>query len=225
MDIPSSVTTTQAAAVPETWLTAYQLLFLVGKATAGDSVLIHAGASGVGIAATQIAVRHGLRVFGTCSENKIKGCRGRGMLDAFDYRAEGGFAPSLLSATGGRGVDVILDCVGAAHAEQSGKVLAQDGRWVLYGLMGGAKLPAGSTLLASLLSKRASLLTSTLRSRDVAYKAELTRQFAQNELPHFASGEYKVVTDSTFPLEQAQEAHERVESNLTEGKVVIRVRS
>lgn len=224
MEVPDSLSLTDAAAVPETWLTAFQLLFHVAQAKRGEKVLIHACGSGVGLAATQLAVRAGLHVFGTGGEaTKRELCLALGGTAAFDYREEGSFTDGVLRATGGKGVDVILDCVGGAHVAANSAVLAEGARWVCYGLLGGAKVPGDAPLLASLLARRASLLTSTLRGRDLDYKRALTHEFAQHALPLFATGQYKVVVDSTFPLEEAQLAHERMERNQNVGKIVLLV--
>lgn len=155
MDVPPNLSLRQAAAIPETWLTAFQLLFLVANAKAGETVLIHACGSGVGTAATQLAVRHGLKVIGTAgAEEKLARCRELGASAAFNYKAEGGFKQPVLDATGGRGVDVVLDCVGGSHAASNAGVLAMDARWVVYGLMGGAAVPSDAPILGLLLRKR-----------------------------------------------------------------------
>ena len=141
MDVPPNLSLRQAAAIPETWLTAFQLLFLVANAKAGDTVLIHACGSGVGTAATQLAVRHGLKVIGTAgAEEKLARCRELGASAAFNYKAEGGFKQPVLDATDGRGVDVVLDCVGGSHAASNAGVLAMDalGGVRLDGRRGGA---------------------------------------------------------------------------------------
>ena len=227
MDVPPNLSLRQAAAIPETWLTAFQLLFLVANAKAGDTVLIHACGSGVGTAATQLAVRHGLKVIGTAgAEEKLARCRELGASAAFNYKAEGGFKQPVLDATDGRGVDVVLDCVGGSHAASNAGVLAMDARWVVYGLMGGAAVPSDAPILGLLLRKRAALLTSTLRSRSVEYKTELTQRFAQHALPLFASGDYTPVLDAkSFTLDDAQAAHEYLEENSSIGKVTLLVES
>ena len=226
MDIPPNLSFEQAAAIPETWLTAYQLLFLVADAQPGERILIHACGSGVGVAATQLAVRCGMTVYGTAgTEAKLETCRRLGAQLAVSYKDKGGFAPAVLSASDGAGVDIILDCVGGSHAAQNVAVMGMDARWVVYGLMGGPRLPADLPILAKLLQKRASIHTSTLRSRSLSYKRELTRRFAAHALPLFASGDYVPLIDATFPLDEVQAAHDHMESNANTGKIVLAVTS
>nr|XP_020833667.1 quinone oxidoreductase PIG3-like isoform X3 [Phascolarctos cinereus] len=164
MPVPKGLTLIQAAAIPEAWLTAFQLLHVIGQVKAGETVLIHAGSSGVGTAAVQLARQAGAIPLVTAgSLDKIKAVEKLGAAAGFNYK-EGDFSAATLEFTKGAGANVILDCVGGSYWEKNVACLALDGRWVLYGLLGGAEVHG--ELLSKLLTKRGSLLTSLLRSRD-----------------------------------------------------------
>lgn len=221
MPVPDNLTLEQAAAVPEVFLTAYQCLFLIGRLQAGESVLIHAGASGVGTAAIQLAREAGARILATAgSERKLDVCRELGAEIGINYH-NGPFAPIVKDVTGTRGVNLILDFVGAAYWEQNLSALAMDGRMVLIALLGGAKVEQVN--LGALLRKRIQLTATTLRARSVEYKIRLTRAFAGFALPRLADGRLEPVIDQVFPWQQVAEAHEYMEANRNIGKLVLRV--
>ncbi|GJD12022.1 Quinone oxidoreductase PIG3 [Galdieria sulphuraria] len=205
--IPENWTFEQAAAVPEAWLTASQLLMFVAQTKPGDWVLIHAGASGVGLAAVQIATKVvGAKAICTAgSQEKLNACIARGASEALNYKdADGAFSERVLQITEGHGVDVILDYA----------------RWVIYGTLGGTKVPSFD--LRVLMSKRASMLASTLRNRDLSYKASLIKNLEQYIMPRFVSKECEPVIAKVFySLESVPEAHRFVESNANIGKVVV----
>uniref|UniRef100_A0A2K5UPG1 Tumor protein p53 inducible protein 3 n=1 Tax=Macaca fascicularis TaxID=9541 RepID=A0A2K5UPG1_MACFA len=164
MPIPEGLTLLQAAAIPEAWLTAFQLLHLVGNVQAGDYVLIHAGLSGVGTAAIQLTRMAGAIPLVTAgSQQKLQMAEKLGAAAGFNYKEED-FSEATLKFTKGAGVNLILDCIGGSYWEKNVNCLALDGRWVLYGLLGGADI--NGPLLSKLLHKRGSLITSLLRSRD-----------------------------------------------------------
>ncbi|XP_072506936.1 quinone oxidoreductase PIG3 isoform X1 [Notamacropus eugenii] len=224
MPVPTGLTLIQAAAIPEAWLTAFQLLHLIGQVKAGETVLVHAGSSGVGTAAVQL-VRHAgaIPLVTAGSLDKIKIAEKLGAAAGFNYK-ETDFSEAVLEFTKGAGANLILDCVGGSYWEKNVACLAQDGRWVLYGLLGGAEVHG--QLLSKLLAKRGSLLTSLLRSRDEKYKAELVAAFTQRILPHFAQdgpGALRPVVDSVYPLRQVAEAHVYMEQNRNLGKIVLEV--
>lgn len=222
MPIPTGFTFTKAAAIPEVWLTAFQLLHTVGYVQSGESVLIHAGGSGVGTAAVQLAGLVGAKSFVTAgSSEKINKARKLGAVEGFNYK-EGDFGPSVLEATGGKGVDLILDCIGGSFYEQNMKSVKMEGRWVVYGLLGGGNIN-GDTL-AQILRKRISITGTTLRARSVQYKGELVKNFTEAALPHFESGKLQPIIDTVFPLENIADAHKYMESNANTGKIVIEVR-
>ncbi|XP_071113105.1 quinone oxidoreductase PIG3-like [Haliotis cracherodii] len=221
MPIPEGMDYINAAAIPEVWLTAYQLLHFVGKVQTGETVLIHGGASGVGTAAIQLVSLAGAKSIVTAgSENKIATATSLGASKGFNYK-EGDFSQKVLDATNGKGVDVILDCVGGSYYEQNMNVIATDGRWVLYGLMGGGQI--SGDVLAKLLRKRVSITGTTLRARSLEYKTKLVGNFTEKVLPHFKSGSVKPIVFTTFPLEKIGDAHKMMEENKNTGKIVIEV--
>uniref|UniRef100_A0A1I8J6R7 PKS_ER domain-containing protein n=1 Tax=Macrostomum lignano TaxID=282301 RepID=A0A1I8J6R7_9PLAT len=216
-----------AGALPEAWLTAYQLLSFVGSIRSGERVLVHAGASGVGTAALQLAKQlFGAVPFATAgSAEKCSLAVRLGAERCFNYREQPDWPAELLSATSSAGVNVLLDCVGAAHLGANARVLATDARWVLYGLMGGADLPPeqASSFLGALLSKRASLIATLLRNRPDEYKARLVSEFAERAMPLFESGRLRPVIDSEFPFAQVAAAHTKMQSNANLGKILLAV--
>lgn len=222
MRIPEGMSYTKAAGVPETWLTAYQLLFSIAGVGAGDTVLVPAAGSGVGTAAIQLAVDAGARVVALAgAQAKLDNAMALGATAAFNYK-EGAWADKVLDATEGKGVTVILDCVGASFWADNIKAAATDARWVLYGLMGGAAVPTEANVLGALLRKRIRLQGTTLRGRTDAYKADLVAAFAAHALDKFAAGTFApVFDDKRFRLAEVQAAHEHMESNAGMGKIII----
>lgn len=221
MPVPSNLTLCQAAAIPEAWLTAFQLLVFIAQVKDREVVLVHAGASGVGTAAVQL-----VRLFGAVpivtagSPEKLRMAEKLGAAAGFNYKEES-FAQGVYDFTKGKGANVILDCIGGANWEQNVSSLAIDGRWVLYGTMGGRTVEGD--LLGKLLSKRGHLLSSLLRSRSLQYKAELVRAFSHRVLPYFSDqpASLRPVIDSTFSLEDIAEAHRHMEANRNMGKIVV----
>lgn len=217
--IPAGMSFEQAAAIPEAFLTAYLNLFTLGRLQAGETALIHAGASGVGTAAIQLARAAGARVFATASAGKLALCRELGAEDAFDYRAEP-FAERLRAATGGRGADVTLDFVGAPYWEANLAALAPYGRLMLIGFLGGSR---GQLDIGPILAKSLTVAGTTLRRTPLAQKAALAEAFAAFALPRFARGELRPVIDTVLPIEQAADAHRMMEENRNAGKIVLRL--
>ncbi|KAK2826581.1 hypothetical protein Q5P01_020795 [Channa striata] len=223
MPVPTKLTLCQAAAIPETWLTAFQLLVFIAQVKEGEVVLVHAGASGVGTAAVQL-----VRLFGAVpvvtagSPEKLKMAEELGAAAGFHYKEES-FAQGVHDFTGGKGANVILDCIGGSNWEQNVSCLAMDGRWVLYGTMGGKAVEGD--LLGRLLSKRGHLLSSLLRSRSLQYKSDLVKAFSHRVLPHFSdqATSLRPVIDSTFSLEDVAQAHRHMEANKNMGKIIISV--
>nr|XP_002710115.1 quinone oxidoreductase PIG3 [Oryctolagus cuniculus] len=222
MPIPEGLTLLQAAAIPEAWLTAFQLLHLVGNVQAGDTVLIHAGSSGVGTAAIQLAWMAGAIPLVTAgSQQKLQMAEKLGAAAGFNYKEED-FSEAALKFTQGAGVNLILDCIGSPYWEKNVHCLAVDGRWILYGLMGGANI--NGPLFSKLLSKRGSLIASLLRSRNKKYKQMLVRAFTEQALPHFSTeGPQRLlpVLDRVYPVTEIQEAHKYMEANKNVGKIVL----
>jgi tumor protein p53-inducible protein 3 len=211
---------TTGAAIPEVWLTAFLNLFHEGSLRRGETVLIHAGGSGVGTAAIQLAREAGATVMATAgSDVKIETCRDLGAVLAVNYR-EKDFAAEIASATQREGVDLILDPVGASYFERNLKLLKEGGRLVSIGLLGGTK---SAIDLGMLLGKSLRLIGSRLRNRPLAEKIEITRAFRERFWPLFATGKLRPVVDSIYPITEAGAAHEYIASNRSLGKVVLEV--
>lgn len=218
MPIPKNLSFIEAAAIPEVFLTACQTLFFEGKSQAGQMALIHAGGSGVGTAAIQLAKLAGLKAFVTCSAGKRKTCLELGATLAIDYKSED-FAEIILEQTNFRGVDIILDFIGGPNLKANIRSLANGGKLFLIALMGGYNVK--DINLIPVLHKHLTITGTTLRSRPLAYKGQLVKTFADNYLHHFESGAIQPVIDSIFKLADIAEAHRYMEANKNTGKIVI----
>jgi putative PIG3 family NAD(P)H quinone oxidoreductase len=222
LPLPDDWSFAQGAAVPEVWLTAFLNLFIEGCLQPGETVLLHAGGSGVGTAGIQMAHAAGATVFVTAgTEPKLETCRKLGAHPAINYKLED-FLPQVQKATAGRGVDLILDPIGAAYLEKNLQVLAENGRLVNIGLLGGANSEMNMGLI---LGKSLRIIGSRLRSRPLAEKIEITRQFKTRFWSLLASGKLQPIIDTVFPIQRAQEAHDYVRQNLNTGKIVLEVES
>ncbi|MFW2389887.1 MAG: NAD(P)H-quinone oxidoreductase [Polyangiales bacterium] len=218
MPVPKEMSLEHAAAIPEVFLTAYDAVVLQGGLGAGQTVLYHAVASGVGTAGIQIASALGAASVGTSrTADKLPRCTELGLTHAVLVE-DGQFADAVMAAVP-KGVNVILDTVGAAYLSQNVKVIAKQGRIIVIGLMGGVK---GELALGALLAKRASIHGSVLRSRTPAEKAALTKSFTEEMLGRFDSGELTPIVDAVLGMNDAQAAHERMDRNETFGKLVLR---
>jgi putative PIG3 family NAD(P)H quinone oxidoreductase len=220
MKVPASVALGDAAAIPEVFLTAFDALVVQGGLTSGRWALVHAGGSGVGTAAIQIARAVSAHVVATASVGKLEACRHLGADLAVDYRADD-FVVACDRATDGRGVDVVLDVVGGDYLDRNVDALRVGGRIIQVGVMGGGKTPF---TLGKLLPKRASVTGTVLRARPLEEKIALTQRFAAEMLPLFDEGRLRPVIDSRYPLEQVADAHRRMEANANTGKIVLTCR-
>jgi NADPH:quinone reductase-like Zn-dependent oxidoreductase len=208
MHVPDAVSDEEAAAVPEVFLTAFLNLFLLARLKEGESVLIHGGGSGVGTAATTLAKLAGARVLVTAgSAAKCEQCLAHGADMAINYREEDFIERA-------RGVNVILDHIGARYLPRDLEALATDGRIVIIGSMGGERI--AEVDVVKLLGKRAQVIGSTLRSRSVADKAAIVAAFVERFLPRA-----RPVVHAVLPLERAEEAHRMMESSEHFGKIVL----
>lgn len=216
---PSHLTFEQAAGVPETWITATQALHFVGEMCEGKSVLWHAGASGVSIAGIQLSKKAGAKEIYATAGSKEK-CdfivNELGATKAFNYKEED-WSAEILKATGGKGVDIVIDFIGANYFQGNINVAARDGRIVCLGLMSGTKVK--DVDISGLLFKRIRIEGSTLRSRDEDYQGKL-RDRLEKYIPDFESGEFKIYVDKVLPWEKIQEAHKLMEDNSTRGKII-----
>lgn len=218
LPVPDGMELTDAAAVPEVFLTAYDALFVQGGLGLGQRVLVHAAASGVGTAAVQLAHAAGVTTVGTSrTPSKLERVRELG-LDHAVVPEDGKFADAVREVLGGASPEVVLDLIGAAYLEENVKAIAPQGRIVVVGLLGGAK---GTLVMPLLLSKRAHLLGTVLRSRPLEEKIALTQAFARDVLPLLAAGRVRPILDTVLPMDDVRKAHERMESNETVGKVVL----
>lgn len=216
MAIPENITMQEAAGIAEVFLTAYQSLFEIGQLQQGQKVLIHAGASGVGLAAIQLAKHLGAEVAATASSReKLALCGQKGADILVNYK-EQDFLEEIKAQW--RGVDVIIDFVGGDYLNRNLKVLNQDGTIVYLAMLAGRY--ADKLDLALLLGKRAKLVGSTLRNRSDDYKAELIKGFTQTWLPEFLKGDLHPNIDSYFAAKDIAVAHERLENNDTMGKLI-----
>jgi len=217
--VPPAVGLRDAAAIPEVWITAYDALVLQGGLSSGRIALVHAGGSGVGTAAIQIAKAIGARIVVTASAGKVDECVQLGADRAVDYAAED-FVAATQELTDGAGADVVLDVVGGDYLGRNLDAVKVRGVVVQVGVMGEAVAPLN---LGTLLAKRATLVGTTLRRRPIEEKIAVTRRFAEEMLPLFDAGHVRPVIDSRFPFDDIAEAHRRMEANLNVGKIVIDV--
>ncbi|MBA3943063.1 MAG: NAD(P)H-quinone oxidoreductase [Herpetosiphonaceae bacterium] len=217
--IPSNLDPIAAAAVPEVFMTAYDALQQGGLA-ADKRVLVHAVGSGVGTAALQLAKAAGAMVYGTArTAAKLKQATELGLEQGFVQDGDS-WVSELMAATGGQGVDLVLDFVGAPLLQANLDVLASRGRIIVIGTMGGAR---GELNLGLLMRKRACIIGTMLRIRPPAEKARLTGDFARDVVPLLASGEVKPIIDRVFLFDQIAGAHRYMESNANFGKIVLAV--
>ncbi|HLT78998.1 MAG TPA: NAD(P)H-quinone oxidoreductase [Ferrovibrio sp.] len=219
LPVPQGLDITEAAALPENWFTVWTNIADRGQLRAGESILIHGGASGIGVAAIQLAKLLGAgRIFATAgTDEKCRFCESLGAEKAINYKTED-FAARIAELTGGKGVDVILDMVGGKYFAPNIKSLAEEGRLVIIAVQGG---PKGEGDLSVVMRKRLTVTGSTLRPRPVAFKGAIARALEEKVWPAFADGRLKVIVDSRFPLAQAAEAHARIDHADHVGKILL----
>ncbi|KAG0750296.1 hypothetical protein G6F16_001932 [Rhizopus arrhizus] len=227
MHKPEKLSFEEAAAIPETWFTAYQALFFVGQLQKGEDVLIHAGASGVGIAAIQLAKDAGAKnVYVTVgSDEKVKFCESLGATKGINYKTQK-WGDEIQKLTDKKGVDLIIDVIGKNYWEQNMESVAVDGRMVILAFMSGPVVD--SVNLGTILRKRITILGSNLRARTVEYQQKLRNEIYNNAvLNHFAKGDgkLKLFVDKVFKWDDIIEAHKYLESNQSMGKIVVQVTS
>ncbi|MFN3853142.1 MAG: NAD(P)H-quinone oxidoreductase [Phreatobacter sp.] len=220
LPVPAGVSMVEAAGIPETFFTVWSNVFDRGALKAGETILIHGGTSGIGVTAIQLAKAFGARVLTTAgSDAKCAAATALGADVAINYRSQD-FVQAVKEATGGRGADVILDMVGGDYVQKNLDCVAADGRIVQIAFLNGSKVTVD---LRALMLKRVMFTGSTLRIRDIAFKAALAEALRAKVWPLFGAGTVKVVMDSTFPLVEASKAHARMETNAHVGKIVLTV--
>jgi len=223
MPIPDGVPLHHAAGLPEVACTVWSNLVMTAHLSAGQLVLIHGGASGIGTHAIQVARALGSRVAVTAgSQNKLDLCAVLGAEITIGYRDED-FVQRVRDESGGAGADVILDIMGAAYLDRNVDALAADGRLVIIGMQGGVKAELN---IGKLLGKRAGVIATALRSRPVTgrcSKSEIVTEVVANVWPMIETGQVRPVIGAEFPIEQARAAHELLASGEVAGKIILRV--
>lgn len=222
LPVPEALSPLEAGGVPETYFTVYDNVFTRGGLRSGETFLVHGGSSGIGSTAIQLAHHAGSKVYATAgSPEKCEFCVSLGADAAIDYRAQD-FVEEVKRLTGGRGVDVILDMVGGPYVQKNIASLAPDGRLVQIAFLQGSKV--GDLNLMPLMLKRLTITGATLRARPVALKAAIAERLKRDVWPLLEAGTVKPIIHATFPLEEARQAHELMESSAHLGKIMLDVR-
>lgn len=220
MAIPDNLSFNEAAAIPETFLTAFQSLDWLGQLQKQETVLIHAGGSGVGTSAIQLA-RHlyDAQIITTAGkQHKLDAAKELGADFTYNYKTQN-YAEEIKHDVGPESVDLIIDFIGKPYWHKNMEVLGMDGRVVYLSFLGGHKIEEPS--LIPILRKRLTVMGSTLRSRSLNYKASLTKDFAEHCLPLFNKEVLNPVIDSTFNWKNTEEAHQRMQDNKNTGKIIL----
>ncbi|MCY4197927.1 MAG: NAD(P)H-quinone oxidoreductase [Rhodobacteraceae bacterium] len=219
--VPSGLNMVSAAALCETHFTVWSNVFLRGQLKAGEAFLVHGGSSGIGTTAIQLASRLGADVFATAgNDEKCRKCEELGAKLCVNYRTAD-FVESIRSATGGQGVDVILDMVGGSYMARNLKCLADEGRLVQIAFLSG---PRAELNFAPLMTRRLTMTGSTLRPQSDLAKADIADDLRQRVWPLLESGKIAPIIDSTFPLAEAAQAHAHMESSVHIGKIILTIR-
>ena len=221
MPIPEAWSFEEAAAVPEVFFTANENIFTLGKLSAGETILIHAGGSGVGSAGVQISQHAGATVFVTAgTPEKINRCKALGATEGINYKMTD-FVAEIQRLTDGQGVDVVLDFIGAPYFERNLSILKTKGRLLQVGLIGGS---ATEINLNTVMRNRLQIIGSVMRPQSIDEKIAITQRFVDRWLPELERGVLQPIIDTVFPLAEAAQAHEYMEANRNFGKIILRVR-
>ncbi|MBN8871924.1 MAG: NAD(P)H-quinone oxidoreductase [Rhodospirillales bacterium] len=221
LPFPAGYDALRAGALPETFFTVWANVFDLGRLAPGETLLVHGGTSGIGVTAIQLAKAFGATVYATAgSEEKCAACKRIGADAAINYRTED-FADAIKRLTGGKGVNVILDMVGAPYATRNIRSLAMDGRLVLIAFLGGSK--AENFDFVQVMTKRLTITGSTMRPRTTAQKGAIAAELREKAWPLLAAGKVAPLIHATFPLAEAAEAHRLMESSAHIGKIMLRV--
>lgn len=219
LPLPDDLTFIEAASLPETYFTVWSNVFDRGGLKPGESLLVHGGSSGIGVAAIQMAKAMGSTVYVTAgSAEKCSFCESLGAEKAINYKTEN-FADCIKELTNDKGVNVILDMIGGDYTPGNLQSLADDGRLVMINMMNGKDVAIDLSLV---MRKRLVITGSMLRSRDIAFKSQIARDLEKYIWPFFESGEIKAIVHDIFPAEKAAEAHRLMESSTHIGKIVLR---
>jgi NADPH2:quinone reductase len=218
--VPKGLSMLEAASLPETFFTVWSNVYDRGRLAPGDSLLVHGGTSGIGVTAIQMAAATGNRVFATAgTDEKCAACVKLGAAQAFNYKTQD-FVEGVKQATGGKGVDVILDMAAGDFVPRELKALADEGRLVFIAFLRGPKTELD---VNELMRRRLTLTGSTLRPRPVAFKGAIATRLRERIWPLLEAGKIKPVIFRTFKLEDAAEAHRLMESSTHIGKLVLTV--
>ncbi|MGK7396166.1 MAG: NAD(P)H-quinone oxidoreductase [Candidatus Cyclobacteriaceae bacterium M3_2C_046] len=217
---PDHFSMAEAAAVPEVFLTAFQAVKWLGRLKEKETILIHAGASGVGTACIQLAKALESQIIATASAGKHETCLNLGADHVIDYKSRS-FKEEVDKITEGKGVDVIIDFIGAAYFQDNLDSMALDGRMVMLALLGGIKMDHLD--LRKIVGRRLQITGSTLRSRSLDYQIKLNQELTHFAINLFHNGTLRPVVDKIFPWEQVAEAHQYMEANKNQGKIVLKI--
>ena len=218
LPIPGSLDMIEAASLPEAMFTVWSNVFGFGRLQPGESLLVHGGSSGIGVAAIQLAAALGHVVFATAgSADKCRFCESLGARRAIDYKSED-FVAEIARQTDGRGVNVVFDMVGGSYVPRNLQVLATEGRLVIIATQGGVK---GEIDVLRIMLQRLVITGSTLRPRSVEFKRAIRDQLLEKVWPLIAAGRVRPIVDSVFALAEASKAHARMESSEHKGKIIL----
>ena len=218
LPVPKGLSMAEAASLPETFFTVWSNVFDRGRLAPGETLLVQGGTSGIGVTAIQMAVAMGNRVFATAgTDEKCAACVKLGAEQAFNYKTAD-FVAGVKAATGGKGVDVILDMAAGDFVPKELKALSDDGRLVFIAFLRG---PKAELDVNELMRRRLTVTGSTLRPRPVEFKGAIARNLREKIWPLIEAGKIKPVIYKTFPLAQAGEAHKLMESSQHIGKIVL----
>lgn len=224
LPVPEGVSLVDAAGLPETVCTVWSNVVMTARLQRGETLLVHGGSSGIGTTAIQIGAALGATVLATAgTDEKTQIARDLGAADAFNYRT-GDFVEAVIHSTDGRGADVIVDVVGGDYLQRNIAALADGGRLVIIGLMGGSKAELD---IAALLTKRASVMATALRSRPVAgpgSKADIVTEVREHVWPLVAAGQVRPVIGDYVPITEAGRGHQVLYDGVVPGKVLLTVR-
>ena len=220
LPVPKGLSMVQAASLPETFFTVYSNVYDRARLAPGESLLVQGGSSGIGVTAIQMASALGNRVFATAgTDEKCAACVQLGAEKAINYKTQD-FAAEVKAATGGKGVNVVLDMVAGSYVQREIDCMAEEGRLVFIAVLGGWK---GEFNVANVMMKRLVLTGSTLRPRTVAFKGAIAKNLREKVWPLIEAGKIKPVIFKTFPLAQASEAHKLMETSTHIGKIVLEI--
>ncbi|HWL68974.1 MAG TPA: NAD(P)H-quinone oxidoreductase, partial [Geminicoccus sp.] len=218
LPVPEGWSMVEAGGLPETFFTVWTNVFQRGRLRQGERFLVHGGSSGIGVTAIQLAHAFGAEVFATAgSPDKVKACEDLGARRGIDYRRED-FVAVVREATGGKGVDLILDMVGGSYVSRNLDAAAVEGRIVQIAWLEGSRVEADFTRL---MAKRLTWTGSTLRPRSVAEKGQIARELREQVWPILSAGRIRPVVHAVLPLDQVVEAHRLMESSAHIGKILL----